>query len=121
MLRKKSSEGVSCRSEKGKCLQVVSVYIREFKCDVKQNSRLYKKEKMKRRFSEIEDALLANRRGVLSQIEGPNFFLFKRAVSFLKSRAPLSKAGAVRNHEAGNLSGRVVTRHVRLGALRTLI
>ena len=92
-----------------------SVFWREclwkFKCDVRQNSCLYKKKQMKRR-SEVEDASsrkskrrpLANRRA--------------RIIFYSKEPLPLSKAGAVRNHEAGDLSGRVVTRHVRLGALR---
>ena len=98
-----------------------SVFWREclwkFKCDVRHNSCLYKKKQMKRR-SEVEDASsrkskrrpLANRRA--------GFLLFKRAVSFLEGRPPFSKAGIAQNHEAGDLSGRVVTRHVRLGALR---
>ena len=98
-----------------------SVFRREclwkFKCDVRQNSCLYKKKQMKRR-SEVEDASSrkSKRRPLANQRAG--FFLFKRAVSFLEGRTPFSKVGAVRNHEAGDLSGRDVTRHVRLGTLR---
>ena len=92
--------------------------LREFKGDVKQNSRLYKKKKWRGAPLRSKTRLLADRRGALSQIEGPDFFLFKRAVSFLEGQTPFSKAGIAQNHEAIKLSGRVVTRHVRLGALR---
>ena len=77
---------------------------------MRQNSRLYKKKKLRGAPLRSKRRPLANRRA--------GIFLFKRAVSFLKSRAPLSKAGAVRNHEASDLSGCVITHHMRLGALR---
>ena len=86
--------------------------LREFKGDVKQNSRLYKKKKWRGAPLRSKTRSLEDRRDALSQIEEPELFFIQ------KSRAPFSKAGAVRNHEAGDLSGRVVTHHMRLGALR---
>ena len=80
---------------------------------MKQNSCLYKKKKMKSaRSSEVEDASsrkskrrpLANRRA--------------RIFFYSKELFPFSKAGIAQNHEAGSLSGCVVTRHMQLGALR---
>ena len=85
--------------------------LREFKGDVKQNSRLYKKKKLRGAPLRSKTRSLEDRRDALSQIEEPEIF-------YSKEPLPFSKAGAVRNHEAGELSGRVVTRHVRLGTLR---
>ena len=86
--------------------------LREFKGDVKQNLLLYKKKIWRGAPQKSKTRHRANRRGALSQIEEPeNFFI-------QKSRNSLSKAGIAQNHEAGGLSGRIVTHHVRLGALR---
>ena len=77
MLRKKSSEGVSCRSERRECLW-------QFKCDVRQNSRLYKKKKLRGAPQRSKTRPRANRRGALSQIEEPDFFYSKEPFPFSK-------------------------------------
>ena len=79
-------------------------------CVVEQNSRLYKKKKLRGAPLRSKTRSLEDRRGALSQIEEPDFFyLFKRAVSFIEGRTPFSKDGIAENHEAIKLSGHVVT------------
>ena len=83
--------------------------LREFKGDVKQNSRLYKKKKWRGAPLRSKTRSLEDRRGALSQIEEPDFFYSKEPGSFLEEPFPFSKVG--RDSEITRQSAFPVCRH----------
>ena len=101
MLRKKRAERLSLQKCKMKSSQEERVFM-AIQCVVEQNSRLYKKKKLRGAPQRSKTRSLEDRRDALSQIEEPEFFYSKESL-------PFSKAGAVRNHEAVGLFGRVIT------------
>ena len=54
-------------------------------CDVKKNSRLYKKKKLRGAPQRSKTRPRANRRGALSQIEEPEIFYSKEPFLFSKA------------------------------------
>ena len=100
MLRKKSSEGVSCRNARRECLWQFSVSWNKIRASIKRKK--WRGASLRSKTRSLED-----QRGALSQIEEPDSFLEEPFLS--QKPFPFSKAG--RDSEITKQSAFPVCRH----------